>query len=55
MLSSEENGNLLQFDEYCDKLLLRYDMEELVDVLEISGEDIIERFKDKIIVLYKDG
>lgn len=45
---------LIQFDEFCNQLQEMYEGEALLDVLGISEEEIIERFKDKVFVHYQE-
>lgn len=40
--------NTLEFEIY-ERLRERYDIEELIEVLDISVEDILDAFEDKII------
>ena len=39
---------MLTFKELCEKLLVRYDAEDLIDLLEISSTELLDRFEDKI-------
>lgn len=36
-------------DELCDKILTRIDIEELVDLLGITAEEILDHFQDKVL------
>jgi len=35
-------------NEICDILLIRYDTELLIELLQISAEELLERFEDKV-------
>lgn len=39
---------MLTLEELCEKLLVRYDADLLLEVLQISATEILERFEDKI-------
>ena len=38
------------FDEICDRILLKVDMLELIELLNISTKDIIRQFEDEIMM-----
>jgi hypothetical protein len=38
------------FDELCDTILLKVDMLELIELLNISTKDIIRQFEDEIMM-----
>lgn len=41
------NGNKT-LDEICDILLVQYDVELLIELLQITPEELLERFEDKL-------
>lgn len=38
----------LTHDELCDRILLHYDAEQVLEVLHISVEDLLNRFDDRV-------
>lgn len=38
----------MTLQELCEKLLVQYDVDLLVEELQISAQDILDRFEDKI-------
>lgn len=43
---------MLTMEELCDKLLIYYDADLLVEALQISATEILERFEDKVEIHY---
>lgn len=43
---------MLTTDEICDKLLVLYDVEDLIELLQITATELLERFDDKIELYY---
>jgi hypothetical protein len=39
----------LTMDEIKERILVRYDADDLVEALEISAEELLDRFEDKFI------
>lgn len=39
---------MLTLDEVCEKLLVRYDTELLVELLSIEAPELLDRFEDKL-------
>ena len=39
----------LTMDEIREKILDRYDPDDLIDLLELSSEELLDRFEDKLI------
>lgn len=39
---------MLTMEELCEKLLVQYDVDLLVEELQITAKDILERFEDKL-------
>lgn len=39
---------MLTFEDLCEKILVRYDADDLIEVLQISAKELLERFEDKI-------
>ena len=44
-----QNKYNLTMDEIREKILDRYDPDDLVDYLELTSEEILDRFEDKLI------
>jgi hypothetical protein len=38
------------FDEMCDTILVRIDVLELVELLDITAAEILDRFEDKVML-----
>lgn len=43
---------MLTINEICDRISMRYDPDEVVEMLEISTDDLLDRFDHKVIELY---
>ena len=38
----------MTMDELCDKLMEQYDVELLLELLQINAEELLDRFEDRI-------
>jgi hypothetical protein len=43
---------MLTFDEICDKITTRYDADQLVDLLDLTTEDILNAFEFRVAEMY---
>ena len=43
------NNYTLTMDEIKEKVLQRYDPDDLIEALDISSEEILDRFEDKLL------
>ena len=44
----------LTMDEVIERILKRYDAEDLLEALDISSEELLDRFEDKFITRLQD-
>ena len=44
---------MVTFEEYKEQLIELYDPDELVDILNISIEELVDRFEDKIVIKFE--
>ena len=45
----------LTMDEIRERVLTRYDIDDLLTLLDVTAEEIVDRFEDKFINRGKDG
>ena len=45
---------MLTIDEICDKILSRYDPDEVVELLNITTEDLLDAFEFRVVEMYDE-
>ena len=45
----------LTFDELREKLIVQYDIELLVELLQIEAEELLDRFEDRLMIKMLEG
>lgn len=45
----------LTFDEKREKIIVQYDIELLVELLQINAEELLDRFEDRLMLKIEEG